>query len=76
MPEAPCPGRNTHVACLLAADPDDLEGSSFDDGEYAMYLDVTAQNLRPGEDANPVITLRARYDAPPVARRAAAPPSG
>lgn len=64
-----CTNRTSHVAYLLAADPDDPEGDSFNDGEYALYLDVTDENLRPGEDQNPVMALRARYDALPAAER-------
>lgn len=63
VPEAPCDGRNAHVAYLLAADPDDPEGESFNDGDYALFIDVTDQNITPDENANPVITLRMRYDA-------------
>lgn len=64
-----CTNRTSHVAYLLAADPEDPEGSSFNDGDYALYLDVTDENLRPGEDQNPVMTLRARYDALPASER-------
>lgn len=62
VPEAPCDGRNAHVAYILAADPDDPEGSSFNDGSYFMFIDVTDQNIESHENANPVITLRMRYD--------------
>ena len=58
----PCDSRNAHVAYILAADRDDPEGESFNDGDYFMYLNVTDQNVGPGENANPVITLRMRYD--------------
>jgi len=63
VPNAPCEGRNAHVAYLLAADRDDPVGSSFNDGEHALFIDVTDQNIRPSENGNPVITLRMRYDA-------------
>lgn len=62
VPDAPCDGRNAHVAYILAADPEDPEGESFNDGDYFMFIDVTDQNIRPDENANPVITLRMRYD--------------
>lgn len=62
VPEAPCLGKTAHVAYLLAADRDDPEGQSFNDGEYAVYLNVTDQNIQPDENGNPVITLRMRYD--------------
>jgi len=63
VPDAPCDGRNAHVAYLLAAERTDREGESFNDGDYYLYLDVTDQNIQPDENANPVITLRMRYDA-------------
>ncbi|MDH5759011.1 MAG: DUF1028 domain-containing protein [Gemmatimonadota bacterium] len=65
VPQGPCHGRTAHVAYLLAADGGDPEGESFNDGEYALYLNVTDQNLAEDEDANPVLTLRARYEALP-----------
>ena len=63
VPDAPCEFRTSFVAYLLVADPDDPSGDSYNDGDYHLYLNVTDQNLRPGEDANPVKTLRMRYDA-------------
>lgn len=62
VPDAPCDGRNAHVAYILAADPDDAEGESFNDGDYFLFLDVTDENIEPHENGNPVITLRMRYD--------------
>ena len=60
--EAPCDGKTSHVAYILVADPADPEGESFNDGEYSLYIDVTDENILPGENANPVRTLRMRYD--------------
>jgi uncharacterized Ntn-hydrolase superfamily protein len=60
--DVPCDSRNAHVAYMLAADRDDPEGESFNDGDYFMYLNVTDDNITAGENANPVITLRMRYD--------------
>jgi len=62
VPEAPCDGKNAHVAYILAADPDDAEGDSFNDGDYYMFIDVTDENIESDENGNPVITLRMRYD--------------
>lgn len=62
VPDAPCEGRNAHVAYLLEALPDDPVGTSFNDGRYTLLLDVTDENIRSDENANPVITLRMRYD--------------
>ncbi len=63
VPGAPCTARTSFVAYLLVAEPDDPSGASYNDGDYAVYLNVTDENLQPGEDANPVATLRARYEA-------------
>lgn len=62
IPEAPCDGKTSHVAYLLVANPDDPEGESFNDGRYSLFIDVTDENIRPDENANPVKTLRMRYD--------------
>jgi uncharacterized Ntn-hydrolase superfamily protein len=63
VPDAVCAHRTAHVAYLLQAEADDPPGESFNDGDYSLYLDVTDQNIRPDENANPVVTLRMRYDA-------------
>ena len=75
LPEAsPCNGKTSHVSYLLAADPDDPLGtfaedhpesmeSPYNDGDYFLYLMVVPSNTLPSEDANPVRTLRMRYDA-------------
>lgn len=62
VPDAPCDGRTAHVAYIVAADRDDPEGESFNDGDYGMFIDVTDQNIESHENGNPVITLRMRYD--------------
>ncbi len=63
VPEGvPCTGRTSHVAYLLVAEPDDPPGESFNDGEWSLFIDVTDENIVEGEDANPVVTLRQRYD--------------
>lgn len=75
LPEAaPCNGKTAHVSYLLAADPDDAYGefaddhpesmeAPYNDGDYYLYLMVVPTNTLPTEDANPVRTLRMRYDA-------------
>lgn len=60
---AACTSRTAHVAYLVAADAASREGTSFNDGTYALYLNVTDQNTRADEDPSPVRTLRLRYDA-------------
>jgi uncharacterized Ntn-hydrolase superfamily protein len=71
---AACESKTSHVAYILRADPTDKNGAAFNDGQYAMYVAVTNDDILPGENANPVRTLRLRYDAwkkahPPVRRR-------
>ena len=56
-----CEYKTSHVAYLLVADSSDPSGDSYNNGEYALYLDVTDQNIEDGEDPNPVRTLAARY---------------
>jgi len=60
---APCDGKTAHVAYILRADQADRRGESFNDGDYAMYISVTDRDIKPSENANPVRTLRMRYDA-------------
>ncbi|MDE2794158.1 MAG: DUF1028 domain-containing protein [Gemmatimonadota bacterium] len=60
--EVPCDGKTSHVAYILVANPDDTEGESFNDGEYSLFIDVHDENIQTGENANPVRTLRMRYD--------------
>ena len=60
--DAPCTSKTAHVSYLLRADASDRNGESYNDGEYALYLSVTDENIKPTEDANPVKTLRMRYE--------------
>lgn len=69
-PAIPCDGRTSHVAYILMAEPTDTTGDSHNDGQYALYLTVSQPGddkgpgqIRPGENLNPVKTLRMRYDA-------------
>jgi uncharacterized Ntn-hydrolase superfamily protein len=66
---AACTARTAHVAYLVAADGRSVEGTSFNDGRYDVFLDVTDENTTPEENPNPVRTLRQRYDAWKAARR-------
>ena len=54
--KAPCETKTAHVAYILATD------RSSPPGEYSLYIDVTDENIEADEDANPVKTLRMRYD--------------
>jgi uncharacterized Ntn-hydrolase superfamily protein len=60
---AACESKASHVAYILRADPTDKNGAAFNDGQYAMYVAVTNDDILPSENANPVRTLRMRYDA-------------
>jgi hypothetical protein len=58
-----CTAKTSHVAYILRAEATDKSGPEYQNGEYALFIDVTDQNIKAGEDANPVKTLRMRYDA-------------
>ncbi len=60
---AACDGKTAHVAYIVSAGKTDAPGSSFNDGRYAMFIDVANTEIKPDENANPVKTLRMRYDA-------------
>jgi uncharacterized Ntn-hydrolase superfamily protein len=61
--DAPCTAKTAHVAYILKALKTDTSGESYGDGPYAMYISVTDADITRQEDANPVKTLRMRYDA-------------
>jgi uncharacterized Ntn-hydrolase superfamily protein len=61
--DAPCDAKTAHVAYILKAERTDKPGTSYNDGEYSMFIGVTDQDITPAENANPVKTLRLRYDA-------------
>lgn len=60
--DAPCTTKTAHVAYLLQAQKNDPSGQSYNDGQYEIFISVTDQDITPQEDANPVKTLRLRYD--------------
>ena len=68
-PAIPCEGKTSHVAYILMANKNDPNGDSHNNGTYAMYLTVAQPEqpgpnvIKPGENLNPVKTLRLRYDA-------------
>ena len=73
-PPIPCDGKTAHVAYILMAEASDTNGDSHNNGAYSMYLTVAQPNapggpdrgpgvIKPGENLNPVKTLRMRYDA-------------
>jgi hypothetical protein len=72
-PAIPCDGKTSHIAYILMAEPKDTNGDSHNNGKYAMYITVAQPVLpngqpsgpsaiKPGENLNPVKTLRMRYD--------------
>ena len=61
-PAAPCDGKTSHVAYIAIANQDDKMGTSHNDGDYYAYISVTDEDIKPHENANPVKTLRMRYD--------------
>jgi hypothetical protein len=67
-PANPCEGRTSYVAYILMSNKTDTNGDSHNNGKYAMYLTVAQPGqpgpnaIKPGENLNPVKTLRARYD--------------
>jgi len=63
LAEAVCDGKTSHVAYIAIANADDARGESHNDGDYYAYISVTNENTPPTENANPVKTLRLRYDA-------------
>jgi hypothetical protein len=69
-PQIPCDGKTAHIAYILMAEAGDTSGQSHSDGKYSMYITVTQpgpdkgpNQIKPGENLNPVKTLRMRYDA-------------
>lgn len=62
-PNAPCDGKTAHVAYIVIANKEDRTEKSHSQGTYHAYIRVTDDDIQPSENANPVKTLRLRYDA-------------
>ena len=69
-PPIPCDNRSAFISYILMAEPKDTNGDSHNNGNYALYLTVVTpgenrgpNQIKPGENLNPVKTLRLRYDA-------------
>jgi uncharacterized Ntn-hydrolase superfamily protein len=62
-PKAPCDGKTAHVAYIVIANKTDITEKSHSQGKYYAYIRVTDDDITPAENANPVKTLRMRYDA-------------
>jgi hypothetical protein len=68
-PKISCAERTSHVAYILMAEPKDANGDSHNNGKYTMYITVSQpgtdkgpNQVKEGENLNPVKTLRLRYD--------------
>lgn len=72
----PCDNKTAHVAYLTIANQDDAVGVTHNDGRYYAFISVTDDNIVKGESANPVKTLRLRYDAWKKAGAARTAPPG
>src|SRR5437870_2681532 len=62
-PNAPCDGKTAHVSYILIANKEDQTTKSHNQVMYYAYIRVTDEDIKPAENANPVKTLRMRYDA-------------
>ena len=69
-PAIACDGKTAHVAYILMAEKGDTNGDSHNNGKYTTYITVSQpgpdhgpNTIKPGENLNPVKTLRIRYDA-------------
>ncbi|MBI4475316.1 MAG: DUF1028 domain-containing protein [Acidobacteria bacterium] len=59
----PCDNKTAHVAYIAISEKGDEVGKTHNDGKYYAYISVTDENVKPGESANPVKTLRMQYNA-------------
>src|SRR6478736_2163665 len=59
----PCDNKTAHVAYIAIANKDDVAGTTHNDGKYFAYVSATDNDIIKGESANPVKTLKMRYDA-------------
>ena len=60
---APCDNRTAHVAYIAIANKDDQVGVTHNDGKYFAYITASDADVAAGESANPVKTLRMRYES-------------
>lgn len=59
----PCDNKTAHVAYITIANKDDQVGVTHNDGKYFAFISATDADIKKGESANPVKSLRMRYDA-------------
>ena len=58
----PCDNKTSHVAYIAIAKKDDEMAITHNDGKYFAYIAVGDNDIKKGESANPVKTLRMRYN--------------
>jgi uncharacterized Ntn-hydrolase superfamily protein len=63
MEFVPCDNKTAHVSYIAIAEKNDQQGVTHNDGKYFAYISVMDNDIKRGESANPVRTLRMRYDA-------------
>jgi uncharacterized Ntn-hydrolase superfamily protein len=63
LAHVPCDNKTAHVAYIAIANKDDQMGVTHNDGKYFAYIAVGDDSIKKGESANPVKTLRMRYEA-------------
>lgn len=63
MEFVPCDNKTAHVSYIAIAEKNDQQGVTHNDGKYFAYIRVMDNDIKRGESANPVRTLRMRYDA-------------
>lgn len=63
MDFVPCDNKTAHVSYIAIAEKGDEQGITHNDGKYFAYISVMDNDIKRGESANPVRTLRMRYDA-------------
>jgi hypothetical protein len=66
---APCTTKTAHIAYILLAEKTDTNKASYSDGDYSMFISVSETDIKADEAANPVKTLRLRYEAWKRAKR-------
>lgn len=76
LAHVPCDNKTAHVAYIAIAEKTDEVGVTHNDGKYYAYIAVADDDIKPGESANPVKTLRMRYDAWVRAGSPRLPPPG
>jgi uncharacterized Ntn-hydrolase superfamily protein len=59
----PCDNATAYVSYIAIAEKDDVVGVTHNDGKYYAFIYANDNDVKAGESANPVKTLKSRYDA-------------